>query len=207
MPADRIWILDGHNVIFALGALKSLQVSGRGGEARALLVERLEGFALERKERVLIVFDGRDIASHPDARQGPLLEVVYSRRAENAADQRILHEAAHLARGGALVTVVTNDMATLAHALPREVRHLRVRDFWFRHIEPPATAEQKPAGGDFSGIEQEMLALAAAVAAEARVREPGPPDSSGWADDPRLRKKERGRLRQKRRLERRTKRR
>jgi predicted RNA-binding protein with PIN domain len=216
MPSDRIWIIDGHNVIFALGALKTLQVSERGGEARALLVERLEVFAHQRGERVLVVFDGRDVASHPDAKQGPLLEVVYSRRAKGSADEQILQEAARLARGGALVTVVTNDMATLAHALPRDVRHVRVRDFWLRHIETPRAADDKPAGGDFADIEREMLALAAAVAAESRVSErrlsyePEPPRQAGTGpapvSDPRRSKKERGRLRQKRRLDRRAKR-
>jgi predicted RNA-binding protein with PIN domain len=216
MSSDRIWIIDGHNVIFALGALQSLQTSERGGEARALLVERLEVFAHQRGERVLVVFDGRDAAVHPDAKEGPLIEVVYSRRAKGSADERILQEAARLSRGGALVTVVTNDMATLANALPREVRHLRVREFWLRHIETPGAVEDKPAGGDFADIEREMLALAAAVAAESRVSErrlacePEPPKPAGTepatARDPRRSKKERGRLRQKRRLDRQAKR-
>jgi predicted RNA-binding protein with PIN domain len=205
MPADRIWIIDGHNVIFALGALKSLQLSERGGEARALLVERLEEFAHHSGERVLVVFDGRDSASHPEAKRGFLLEVVYSPRAEGAADKRILQEAARLARRGTLVTVVTNDMATVAHALPREVRHLRVRDFWQKHIEPPKAAEDKPAHGDFSGIERDMLALAAAVAAESCTSERKPAYEPAKVESRERSKKERGRLRQKRRLERRLK--
>jgi predicted RNA-binding protein with PIN domain len=205
VPSDRIWIIDGHNVIFALGGLKSLQTSERGGEARALLVERLEVFAHQRHERVIVVFDGRDVASHPDALRRPLLEAIYSRRGEGAADARILQEAARLARAGALVTVVTNDMATLAHALPREVRHLRVRDFWLRYIEPPEAADAKPRG-DFADIEREMLALAAAVAAESRKGEPVSAPREAAGEDPRRLKKERGRLRQKRRLDRRLKR-
>ena len=217
MAGGRIWILDGHNVIFAIGALQRLQISGRGAEARALLVERLETFAHQRGEKVLIVFDGRGVGVDPDARRTPLLEAVYGHAAEGAADERILREADRRSRRGDRVTVVTNDRSTLASRLPREVIHLRVRDFWLRHIDPPEAADAKPAGGDFSGIEGDMLALAAAVAAESRAREPGGPSDAARplpegarpapGNDQRRLKKERGRLRQKRRLHRRTKRR
>ncbi|PYT16036.1 MAG: hypothetical protein DMF51_05585 [Acidobacteria bacterium] len=93
MSATRIWIMDGHNMIFAIGGLQSLQVSGRGEEARRGLVDRLRRFAQARGQQVLIVFDGIDLPSNPDALREPLLEVAYARRREGAADNRIIHEA------------------------------------------------------------------------------------------------------------------
>jgi predicted RNA-binding protein with PIN domain len=74
----RVWIMDGHNVIFAVEGLQRLQVSGRGQEAREGLLERLEVFALQRQERVLVVFDGKVPASRWEAVRGALLEVVFA---------------------------------------------------------------------------------------------------------------------------------
>ena len=150
----RAWIVDGHNVIFAVGGLERLQATRRGDEARRLLAERLEVFARQRGEPVLLVFDGLDLPSHPEVLRTALLEVVYARRGDQAADRRILDEARRRAAEGVTVTVVTNDVRTLANALPRAVRHLRVRDFWLRHIEPPAGKDEKRIEGDFSDIER-----------------------------------------------------
>lgn len=93
MASHRLWILDAHNIIFALSELADLQTSRRGAEARSCLVDRLVAFAHGTGEQVLLVFDGNDLASSPDAVKTPLFEVVYSRPGEGGADRRILLEA------------------------------------------------------------------------------------------------------------------
>ncbi len=208
--------MDGHNIIFRIGALERLQVSNRGGEARALLEESLRDFAQRGGERVLVVFDGNDQPSGPDARKTPAFETVYARRAGGVvADDRILQEADRSLKRGFLVTVVTDDVSTLAVLLSREVRRLGVREFWRRHIEPPSDPDDKPVGGDFSEIERALLAHAAATEAppsrgasdqavpgRAIVNPAAPHGTSHERVD---RKRERGRLRQERLLRRRAK--
>ncbi|HKB07556.1 MAG TPA: NYN domain-containing protein [Candidatus Polarisedimenticolia bacterium] len=205
---SRFWIVDGHNVIFAIPRLKSLQLTERREEARERLVDALRRFALARKDPLLVVFDGDDLPSRQEALRGPLLEVVYSRRRPDGADERIIVEARALVQQGHQVTVVTNDVITLAAKLPKAVQHLKVRPFWERHIERKA---DKPVEGDFSDIETEMLARAAAAGAE--VEDSGRPaaaTASGSRDRAgkdtvreRLRlKKERGRARHQRRFRR-----
>lgn len=239
MPPQRIWIMDGHNMIFAIPGLERLQVSDRREEARAGLTDRLRRFAIARGEKVLVVFDGNQMLSNPDAVRSPLFEVVYSRRGEGVADDRILHEARRCHERGLAVTVVTNDVQTLARDLPRGVRHLGVAEFWLKHIEPAAGgpgggpagraegargrhADDKRVEGDFSDLEREMLARAAlddrqfavrefavreVADREFTVRQPAPAASDASREptprDRILRKRERGRLHQERRLKRR----
>ncbi len=225
MAPNRIWIMDGHNMIFAIPPLQRLQVSDHREEARARLADRLEQFAIARGEKVLVVFDGNELPSNPDASRKPLFETVYTRRGEGVADDRILHEARRCQDRGFLVTVVTDDVHTLARELPRGVQHLGVRAFWLKHIERRAVEEGKRVEGDFSDLEREMLAQAAMTDPELEVREPVPPvDRTGRgaaaSSGPRTRaraagqetmrerirrKRERGRLRQERRLKQRRK--
>src|SRR2546428_13787871 len=88
MAPNRIWIMDGHNMIFAIRPLQELQVSDRREEARSGLADRLERFALARGEKVLVVFDGNDLPSNPGATRTPLLEPVSTRRGDGGADDR-----------------------------------------------------------------------------------------------------------------------
>jgi predicted RNA-binding protein with PIN domain len=208
-----IWVLDGHNIIFALGGLQALQTSGRGAEARSRLVERVQAFAHQQGERVLVVFDGNEQATNPEALRTPLLEIVYTRRGHQVADDRILSEARRRAEAGETVTVVTNDRNTLGNLLPRGVRRIGVRAFWTTHIEPPPRADEKAVAGDFSDLEQAMLALPP----DERPRRAGGRSGSGSPDpapgrpasaeerrrEEIRRKRDRGRLRQERLLKRR----
>src|SRR5256885_10593047 len=89
----RIWIMDGHNLIFAIRGLHEMQVSGRGDEARGALVDALRRFAQTRGEQVLVVFDGNELPRNPDVSREPFLETVYTRRSDGGADERIIHEA------------------------------------------------------------------------------------------------------------------
>jgi predicted RNA-binding protein with PIN domain len=225
MAPNRIWIMDGHNMIFAIAPLHQLQVSDRREEARSGLADRLDRFALARGEKVLIVFDGAEQPSNPEALRKPLLEIVYARRGEGAADDRIIREAARRLEQGLVVTVVTNDVSTLASKLPRGVRHLGVKEFWLKHIEKDVGDGGKRVEGDFSDVEREMMTRAALTEAVFEVRERvgspartghGAAAASGPGTRPRaaaeesmreriLRKRKRGSLRQERRLKRRVK--
>jgi predicted RNA-binding protein with PIN domain len=219
MDGKRIWIVDGHNMIFAVEGLKRLQVIGRGEEARQDLVERLEVFALQRQERVLLVFDGNALAAPRDAGRGPFLEVVFAVGRDGAADEFIIREARRRSEQGLPVAVVTDDVRTLAIKLPRDVRRFGVREFWLAHVEPRVSEDDKRVEGDFSDMEREMLALAAATPVPATATTSGsskgsrgsvspprvgqrvsPQDASG---ERRRLKREKGRLRQERRLKRR----
>jgi len=216
MAATPIWILDGHNMIFAIPGLERLQISGRREEARRGLVDRLRRFAHARGEQVLIVFDGNDLESNPDAIQEPLLEVVYARRGEGEADDRIIHRARTGIEQRQSVTVVTNDVRTVARELPDGVRHLEVRRFWRKYILQAGGPGGKRVEGDFSDLEHEMVARAAAAEGAARSstrssgvpgptgKKPGAASADESLDEPIHRKRERGRLRQARRLKRRS---
>lgn len=215
MASKRIWILDGHNLIFAIPPLRRLQESDRGEEARDGLADTLEQFALERQEQVLIVFDSRGPSTGRSAVRRPWLEIAYARGGAGAADARILHEANRLLERGLPVTVVTDDVHTLAGKLPRGALHLDVAEFWRKHIEKEDRAEGKRVEGDFSEVEREMIQVALAeplpeprrVVRHARAGAPvADPVRSTESISSRIQqKREKGRLRQERRLKRRAK--
>ena len=225
MAANQIWIMDGHNMIFAIGPLHELQVTDRREEARAGLAAKLEQFALSRGDKVLVVFDGNELSSSPGGARTPLFEAVYAARGEGAADARIIREAGRCLERGLAVTVVTNDRNTLAAKLPRGARHLGVQEFWLKYIEKEAGESSKQIEGDFSEVEREMLTRAAMMEPAFEASEPAPPTartargaSAPYGAKPRAaaaadetardriqRKRERGRLRQERRLKRRAK--
>jgi predicted RNA-binding protein with PIN domain len=209
----RIWIMDGHNIIFAIPRLRALQDSDRRYEARRGLEDSLRGFAVRRNEKVLVVYDGIDLPSNPGAMREPLFEADYARRSDGVADDRIIHQARVCLEQGHLGTVVTDDLR-LARELPRGVRHLGVSEYWMRYIEKPVGQDDKRVEGDFSDVEREMVARAAVAEPEPRDRHPVPPSDSGAqrraaGQEPMgeriRRKRERGRLRQERRLKRRLK--
>lgn len=220
MATTQIWIMDGHNMIFAIPRLQGLQVSGHREEARRALEDRLRRFAQRRGQEVLVVFDGNDLPRNPDVIREPFFETVYARRSDGEADDRIIHEARLRAEQGQRVTVVTNDVRTLAVRLPVGVLRTEVQAFWLKHIERADDPAGKRIEGDFSDMEREMMARAALAETEpaavlAPAAGPAPSERTGKrpgasAEEVALgermrRKKERGRLRQERRLKRRPK--
>ena len=210
MVMRRIWIVDGHNMIFAIRLLQRLQVDDHGEEARRELVERLRRFAQTRREDVLVVFDGNDLPWSPDVLREPFLEVAFAARGEGGADARIIRAARSRQEQGRRVTVVTDDVSTLAGNLPEKVDHLGVQAFRLKYMDDPAGRTSKRVEGDFSGVEKEMEALAAAADLEPQdhhsVESPrvDAPRSEERVERERIRRKrERGRLRQQRLLKRR----
>src|SRR2546422_1040428 len=161
MVTRRIWIVDGHNMIFALRRLQGLQIAGHGDEARRELEERLRRFAQTKRQDVLVVFDGNDLLWNPDVLREPFFEVVYAAPREGGADARIIHAARSGQQQGRRVTVVTDDINTLARKLPERVDHLGVQAFRLKYMDHPAGRTSKRVEGDFSGVERELEALAA----------------------------------------------
>src|SRR2546427_7971903 len=211
MVTRRIWIVDGHNMIFALRRLQGLQIAGHGDEARRELEERLRRFAQTKRQDVLVVFDGNDLPWNPDVLREPFFEVVYAAPREGGADARIIHAARSGQKQGRRVTVVTDDINTLARKLPERVDHLGVHVFRLKYMDHPADRPGKRVAGDFSDVEKELEALAAVgePAQDSRLVDPPRPDapqSEEKAVRERLgRKREKGRLRQERLLGRRPK--
>ena len=166
----HVWIIDGHNVIFAIPRLKRLQTSGDRAAAREELQGHVRRFAERRGARVILVFDGNDAGRSPGTVEEPRLETIYARSSDGEADDRILHEARACRERGDPVTVVTDDVRTLATLLPDGVRHLAVQEFWRRQIEAPGRTPEKRVVGDFSDVEQAMAERAEREAARLRAR-------------------------------------
>jgi len=212
MRRKRVWLMDGHNMIFALHGLRALQRGGRGEDARQALAERLELFARERQERVVLVFDGQALPVLDRSVVGDrLFEMVFARGVAGAADEFILREARRFSEQGLPVAVVTDDERTLASRLPGVVARHRVHAFWLEHVEPRHSEDDKRVEGDFSDIEREILAQAAASERGHSSRKPAPPALPSTLTPPprdaagerRRHQRERGRLRQERHLKRR----
>ncbi len=221
---SRVWIVDGHNLIFQVPHLKDLQVSGRRAEARRELEQLLLAFGNERQEEVVIVYDGNSQEGNPDLVQERFLSTTYSLGfPDEVADHRILYLARER-RNHHTVSVVTSDVRTLAKELDRSVTHLSVGEFWSRYISAAPPAGSKQVTGDYSDIEAEFLrrerlagpepAPTPPRSASARAASPPPPaaekqpapsgkpapgPSEKQQEQLRL-KRERGRLRQARRL-------
>ena len=203
-------MVDGHNLIFAIRGLHEMQVSGRGDEARGALVDVLRRFAQTRGEQVLLVFDGNEFPRNSDVSREPYLETVYTRRSDGGADERIIHDAIRRAEQGQHVTVVTNDVRTLALKLPKSVLRMKVQAFWLKHIERVPDPDGKTVEGDFSDVEREMEARTALAEPEPPVQGSIEEKPAATSAEPAMaerirRKKERGRLRQERLLRRRPK--
>ena len=212
MGKGRIWIMDGHNMIFAIRPLQRFQFEGHGDEARRGLVERLRRFAQTKREDVLVVFDGNDLAWNPDVLREPFLEVVYAAPRQGGADARIIHTASSAQEQGRRVTVVTDDLSTLASKLPERVDHFGVQAFWMKYIDDPVARTSKRVEGDFSDVENELEALAAVSELDPRIqrtvdppRADAPQSAEEVVRERTRRKREKGRLRQERLLKRRPK--
>lgn len=130
-PERFLWIVDGHNAIFALADLETLQTEGHKREARRALEERLEAFGRAIGRQMVIVYDGNRMERNPDAVTFPHLRTEYSLAPEEA-DDRIRYLVQRALEAGIPPMVVTSDRRTLAAALPPGARHVSVEDFFRR---------------------------------------------------------------------------
>jgi len=154
-PAEFRWIVDGHNLLFAMPDLEQLQREGRRSEARAELQARLEAFGRAIGRRVCVVFDGVEAPPLRDDARSPHLETMYSHPPAEADDQ-ICTLAAQWVRGGERVAVVTSDRRTLVPRLPRGARAIPARQFLAMLRRTTRTPEKWIA--DLSDVERALLA-------------------------------------------------
>jgi predicted RNA-binding protein with PIN domain len=119
-----IWIVDGHNMIFALPRLAELQEQGARSRAREQLAALLRTFTGARRS-LTIVYDGNRQPPDPEARDTPLLRILFSHPPETADDCIVALARAERERG-VHVTVVTNDRRSLIPRLPAGVETLTI---------------------------------------------------------------------------------
>ncbi len=148
-PADFLWIVDGHNAIFAVPEWERLQLAGQKREARQRLERRLEEFGRAIARQVWVVYDGNHLERNPDAVDRPFLRSFYSLPPEEA-DDRIRFLAQSQVRSGQSPVVVTSDRRTLAPSLATGVRWMEVREF----LQGPArVAFEQPEKRTTEGME------------------------------------------------------
>jgi hypothetical protein len=167
----RVWIADGHNLIFRVPRLERLQTEGRRREARRGLEDLLREFAGRTDEKVIVVYDGNLIDANPDGVREDLLETIYSFPPEEA-DDRIVFLARQRLSDGFRVQVITSDVRTLGASLPPDVPRMTWEDFRRRHLVSAQEAPEKVVVGDFSDVEAEILRRAAEPPAAEPEMEP-----------------------------------
>lgn len=127
-PEAFRWLVDGHNLLFAMPDLERLQRDGKRSEARAELQARLESFGRAIGRQVWVVFDGAEGFPSRDSFRSPHLETVYSNPPAEADDQ-ICALAEQWVRSGEPVAVVTSDRKTLVPRLPELARPISSKRF------------------------------------------------------------------------------
>ena len=181
-PGRFVWILDGHNLIFASARWGRLHRTGDGQRAREELEEWAESFGRAAGVQPHVVFDGADTATRP-ARNLPNLRVSYAGPPAEADDLiRILANAELQARRS--VCVVTSDLRTLGASLGDEIRLLSVPEFRKLHARVVRTPEKWLRSGSLDDVERHFLAGSPfASDREAADPERGPGDAAGPDED------------------------
>lgn len=158
-PGRYLWIVDGHNAIFAHPDLERLQTSGEKGEARRRLEQLLERFAARYRTTVQVVYDGNRIEHNPDRYRGPRVASLYTLAPEEA-DDRIIWMAATASARGEKIVVVSSDRRTLGSRLPQTVYQVEPSALYQRL---GGREEKRPRGrppGDYDDIEKHFLDVA-----------------------------------------------
>lgn len=132
-PKRDVCLVDGYNVIHKVPALARLLRVDQDEEAREQLREACARFAMRRRMRVLLVFDGSSAVRAPASRSDANVEIIYATGARKA-DGWILERAERLSHERQSVLVVTEDRG-IKNALPAKVRTMGIRAFWSA-IEP-----------------------------------------------------------------------
>jgi predicted RNA-binding protein with PIN domain len=168
----KLWIIDGHNTIFALPELHRLQMRGERRAARSALEAMLRPFAAYLDRPLTIVYDGNQIERNPEAGVSAGIRVLFSQWPEEEADDRVVFLAEQARARGEAVAVVTNDQRSLAARLPAGAQVLAVEEFQDRCLRPDAPvrddAEKRIAERDRQEIEAAFLGREEEIADRAR---------------------------------------
>lgn len=186
-PAQYVWIVDGHNLLFSFPHWARLHAGGRGRDARAALEAWLEAFGLAAGVQPWLVYDGVDRAASGPLGDHAHLRVRYSTPPAEADDE-IRQLAIGALRAGRAVCVVSSDRRTLAASLPPEVRRVSVRAFRRLHRELVRSPEKWMPTEQLTDVERHFLESSPfASDREAAGREEGeePPPPPADREDPR----------------------
>lgn len=154
--SPRIWIVDGHNLIFHIPHLEELQSSGRRREARQRLEDALSRFSARAGERMVVVYDGNRMERNPDTISEEHFRTVYAQPPEEA-DDRVVFLSRRYLKEGYRVRVVTSDLRMMEGELPEGISHVTAQEFRRRHLAASNRAPGKEIRGDFSDVEAELL--------------------------------------------------
>ena len=126
---ERVYIVDGHSVIFSTPELREYHGAGKQGEvARNELIRTLTDFQDRNDVKVILVFDGQGRNNKPEPRQEMDIMVIYS-RARQTADSVIERLAAKYAERYD-INVVSNDRAVLDTVSSSGAHAMSVRSMW-----------------------------------------------------------------------------
>ncbi|MEZ4653248.1 MAG: NYN domain-containing protein [Candidatus Eisenbacteria bacterium] len=180
-PGSFRWIVDGHNLLFAIPDLERLQLEGARAEARAKLEDLLESFGRAVGQQIWVVFDGGGGDPVGDAVKSPHLKSIYSNPPAEADDQ-ICNLASQRIREGEKVAVVTSDRRTLVPRLPTGARSIEAKKFagmLRRAIRTP----EKWVRSDLADVERTFLERSR-FESDRRYARDLPPPGDGTAEDP-----------------------
>jgi predicted RNA-binding protein with PIN domain len=154
-PGEFIWLVDGHNVIFAHPQLSDLQTGGRRAEARRRLEQMCERFATRYRLRVTIVYDGRQMRGNPATQRRGKVQTQFSRPPQDA-DDRIVQLAEAAGGRDKRVAVISSDRA-LGDRLPSAAVRVDPKELFLRLEAATGAPAQPKRAGDFADIERYFL--------------------------------------------------
>lgn len=123
----QLYILDGYNLIFSWGEIKTLAKENMDA-ARELLLDIMENYQGYSGHRILAVFDGYRVKGNPGentTRGG--VNIVYTREGETA--DRFIEKTVYRWSNDFNITVVTSDMAVQMAALGDGALRKSAREF------------------------------------------------------------------------------
>jgi predicted RNA-binding protein with PIN domain len=147
---QRLWIIDGHNLIFSLPTTNRLQRGGEGQAARSELERILAPFARVLSRHLIIVYDGNELLPNPEAGEQRGFQILFSQPPEEEADDRIIFLAKQACDRHEPVTIVTDDRRTLSSRLPLAAQVVGIAEFRQRFLQPlaPAAPDEKSVPAD-----------------------------------------------------------
>jgi len=126
---ERVYIVDGHSVIFTTPELRDLHGPGLQGEiARKALIRILTDFQDTNEVSVVLVFDGQGMNNKPEPRQDKDIMVIYSRQRQSA--DAVIERLAASYSDRYDINVVSNDRAVLDSVSVSGAHPMSVRSMW-----------------------------------------------------------------------------
>ena len=147
-------VVDGYNVIYAIGAFRK-RLDQSLESARDALIAYCRSYAASRRDvkRVIIVFDGNDSGS-PAATSTAPVEVIFTRRREEADDRIIglIREDA----GRTAFIIVSDDNYVFNNSRAHGARVIPAAEF-YKSSSPPKSASNPPSEKNISSADMKKI--------------------------------------------------